>query len=431
MKVAHLSARSEGTGAANAAFLIHQGLLRLGVQSRLWVTAEERNETEVPRLNARSFFRRRVHQVERFIDSRLMRGLQSRTEYVLSSGFFGQDPLQVIREDQPDVVQLHWIAGGSIKLSRLANISVPILWRLPDMWPFCGAEHLTTDSTRYVGGYSRKNRPAEKHGFDVSRWAWENKRRTYQRIKDLTIVTPSRWLADCARQSALFGDREVVTIKTGCDIETFYPREQEACRKVLGLPADKMIILAGATSLRGPWKGADLLVKAVNKIAKSLSPASFELVAFGEGGDELQSLVPCNARSFGPIASKVLMSILYSAADVFVAPSRLENLSNSVLEAMACATPSVTFSVGGMPDAIDHCVNGYLAKPYDTDDLAAGIMAVGTRPDNEYRLAARKKIEQEFSAEWQAKQYRALYESILSGQGARVPDYAPLAQVSP
>jgi glycosyltransferase involved in cell wall biosynthesis len=431
MKVTHFSALHEGTGAANAAYRIHKGLLALGIQSTLWVTGQEGNAPDVRRLNSRNFIRRRQQQVERFIDFRLMKGLQSRTDYVLSSGFFGQDPIPVILDEKPDIVQLHWIGGGSIKLSRLARIRTPIVWRLPDMWPFCGVEHLTNDSRRYIDGYSHHNRPPDLQGLDLGRLAWKNKRRTYERIKNLTIVTPSRWLADCARQSALFRDREIVTIKTGCNLEVFHPRERDACRKVLDIPQDKLVILAGATSLGGQWKGSDLLAEAVNKLSHLQPPSSFEVILFGEGGNDLEKVFPCRVRNLGRVRSKLLMSMLYSAADVFVAPSRLENLANSVLEAMSCGTPCVAFSVGGMPDAIDHGVNGYLATPYDTDDFAAGILAMMTRGDQQHRIAAREKMEREFSADGQALQYRALYESILSGNGARLQSYIPLPQETP
>jgi hypothetical protein len=125
------------------------------------------------------------------------------------------NPVPAVRNDKPDIVQLHWIGDSTIKVSRLARIQVPILWRLADMWAFCGVEHYTTDSVRFVAGYLKSNRPANLQGLDVSRWAWENKRRAYTRIRSLTVVAPSQWLADCAKQSALFRDRNVVVIKTG------------------------------------------------------------------------------------------------------------------------------------------------------------------------------------------------------------------------
>jgi glycosyltransferase involved in cell wall biosynthesis len=96
--------------------------------------------------------------------------------------------------------------------------------------------------------------------------------------------------------------------------------------------------------------------------------------------------------------------LVYAAADVFVAPSVQENLPNTVMEALACGTPCVGFKIGGMPDLIEHQLNGYLASPFDIDDFVAGIKWVlaGGMPCNILRANARKKVEREFTLERQA-----------------------------
>lgn len=418
MKVTHFSAAHEGTGAANAATRIHRECLRLGMRSRMWVTQSGSDEPEVGLLRRRAGLAGRLcERVERAWETHLLTGVQARADYVLSTGRFGHDAARVARAAAPDLVQLHWIAGGSFQLSRIAGISKPIVWRLPDMWPFCGVEHLMEDSRRFVEGYSPANRPTDLAGWDVSAWAWENKRRTYARLRNLTIVTPSRWLADCARRSALFRNRKVVVIKTGCDTEVFQPRDQAACRTVLDMPADRRIILAGATCMKTRWKGGDLLVEAVNQLVAT-GNTPFELVIFGRGGEAVQERVKCPVRCFGTVKSERLMAALYAAADVFVAPSRMENMANTVLEAMACGTPCAAFEIGGMPDMIEHGVSGWLAKPFDTNELAAGLRAVLANPTSERRAAARRRIERDFTVAEQGRQYQALYASLLERPAA-------------
>ncbi len=413
MKITHFSAAHEGTGAANAATRIHRECLRLGMRSRMWVTQPGSEEPEVRVLRRRGGLAGRLcERFERQWETRLLADVQARSDYVLSTGRFGHDAARVARADAPDLVQLHWIAGGSFRLARLPGIAVPIVWRLPDMWPFCGVEHLMEDSRRFTEGYSPANRPADLTGTDISAWAWENKRRTYAHLRSLTIVTPSRWLADCVRRSALLRDRNVVVIKTGCDTSTFRPREQAACRHVLDLPADRRIILAGATCMKTRWKGGDLLVQAINQLAGSAT-TPFELVLFGQGGEAIQQQVKCPVRCLGKVKSEQLMAALYAAADVFVAPSRMENMANTVLEAMACGAPCVAFDIGGMPDMIEPGVNGELAKAFDTGELAHGIRAILNQPAPARRAAARRKIELEFSVAEQGRQYHALYQSLL------------------
>ena len=112
-----------------------------------------------------------------------------------------------------------------------------------------------------------------------------------------------------------------------------------------------------------------------------------------------------------------MLPALYSAADVFVLPSKSENLPLTVLEAMACGTPCVAFRQGGLPDQVDDQTNGYLAQPYEIDDLAHGISWV---LEDEERLAllsqrARQKVETEFSQDREARRYAELYREIFAG----------------
>jgi glycosyltransferase involved in cell wall biosynthesis len=112
----------------------------------------------------------------------------------------------------------------------------------------------------------------------------------------------------------------------------------------------------------------------------------------------------------------ISLALVYAAADIFVAPSIEDNLPNTVMEALACATPSVAFKIGGMPDMIEHQENGYLAKPFEVEDLARVINWVleDTERYNQLCIRARQKVEQQFTLELQAEKYLELYSDILS-----------------
>ena len=117
----------------------------------------------------------------------------------------------------------------------------------------------------------------------------------------------------------------------------------------------------------------------------------------------------------GRFSDDLLLALIYSAADVFVAPSIEENLANTVMEAISCGTPCVAFNIGGMPDMIEHQQNGYLAEPYKIDDLARGIAWVLENESRHQKLSyrAREKVEQEFAPEIPARRYAALFNEIL------------------
>jgi glycosyltransferase involved in cell wall biosynthesis len=121
-------------------------------------------------------------------------------------------------------------------------------------------------------------------------------------------------------------------------------------------------------------------------------------------------------RYLGRYQDELSMALVYSAADVFVAPSVQDNLPNTVMEASACATPSVAFNVGGLADLVEHERTGYLARPFDVDDLAYGLSWL---LNEKQRLdvcgnQARKKVEREFEASFIARRHQALYEELLS-----------------
>ena len=119
----------------------------------------------------------------------------------------------------------------------------------------------------------------------------------------------------------------------------------------------------------------------------------------------------------GTLSDDLSLAIVYSAADVFVLPSTQENLPNTVMEAIACGTPCVTFDIGGMPDMIEHQQNGYLAQPYKFEDLAQGIAWVLENKKRHQKLSyrAREKVEQEFTLQIQACRYSSLYTEVIAG----------------
>ena len=323
-----------------------------------------------------------------------------------------------LRRLSPDLIHLHWVGDGFLRIERLARCNIPIVWTLHDSWAFTGGCHLPGECHRYqkkcgycsVLGSAREN--------DLSRRVWSRKQIAWKDIH-LTAVAPSRWLADCARSSSLLRERRVEVIPNGIDVKTYLPGDSAAARSALGLPLDRRLILFGAVhSLSDSNKGLDLLLSALAILDNSLQKKA-ELVLFGDRGDlDLQGCgLP--VRNLGVIAEESRLSLLYQAADLFVAPSRQENLPNMVLEAMACGTPCVAFDVGGLPDLIDHCINGYLARPFETMDLCRGISWVLADETRRLTMASlsREKIVSGFSLKHVARRYLDLYLELASGKG--------------
>jgi glycosyltransferase involved in cell wall biosynthesis len=106
---------------------------------------------------------------------------------------------------------------------------------------------------------------------------------------------------------------------------------------------------------------------------------------------------------------------LYSAADVTIVPSLQENLSNVILESLSCGTPVVGFKIGGNSDMIEHKINGYLAEPYQSDDLAYGIAWIlNNENSKEISKMARGKVLENFDSKLVAKKYIELYSKKIN-----------------
>jgi glycosyltransferase involved in cell wall biosynthesis len=408
MKVVHLAYSDGNGGAFKAAYRIHHGLASLGLDSTMLVSRRLTSDPTVK--DAGSTTGRLWGQLASNLDAAPWRLLRMRPADYSSLACVGTGAARRANAMAPDIVQLHWICAGFLRLETLPDISAPLVWRLADMWALAGAEHYVGDDGRYREGYRTDNRPVGDRGWDLNRWVWKRKRRVYARLRNLTVVTPSRWLARCAAESILLRGRRIEVIPTGQNLESFRPIPKLQARSILGLPPDAKLVMAASSDVADRRKGVGPLLEAL----ESLRGNGYRLLLLGD--DPFNRFrPPVEAHWLGQLNDDISLALAYSSADVFVAPSMQENLANTVIEAMACGVPCVAFNIGGMPDIVHPGRNGYLATPFDTNDLARGIVSVLEAGADYARLAAeaRLTVEREFSATLQARRYAALYEDVL------------------
>jgi glycosyltransferase involved in cell wall biosynthesis len=351
------------------------------------------------------------------LDSILLRFSPNRQRGTWSAAWLPSNVRRNINRQDPDIVHLHWICGGYVPVQALRALGRPLVWTLHDMWPFTGGCHYSGDCTRYEQSCGACPQLNSAHTPDLSRWVWNRKKRQWRQLQ-LTAVGISHWLAHCARCSSLFRNVTVEVIPNGLDLQLYRPVGRQLARSLLGLPADRKLILFGSMSAGSdPRKGFHLLEPALRKFAEAGANSRSELVIFGSSEPRQGPNFGLKARYMGHLHDDISLVLLYNAADVFVAPSVADNFPNTVLEASACGTPCVAFDVGGLPDMISHRETGYLALPFDTEDLAAGIEWVVDDGARQAQLsqAARTKVEREFELTQVARRYRALYEIALGG----------------
>ncbi len=415
MKVLQLSTFDTNGGAARATHRIHTALRKTGVDSTMLVAKKWGVDPSV------QFFPVRFHDRKDRYAQKIIALQHTPNPVMHSINLFPSGIHKHINQSDADIVHFHWIHWEMISLAEIAQITKPIVWTLHDMWAFCGAEHYEDlhNPGRYIQGYTRDNRPAGYSGPDINAWAWHRKEKFLKPL-GIDFVTPSHWLANCVRESSLFCRHDVTTVGNCLDTDIFFPVDRELARKLHGLPADRKLLLFGADySLGDPRKGYDLLQETLARLAADGWAEKCEAVVFGVNRPGGAPDLPMKAHFVGRIKHDGLMALLYSAADVFVAPSRQDNLPNTVLEALACGLPCAAFRLGGMGDLVEHRENGFLAEPYDTEDLAGGIewlLEEGERHDR-LRAAARSKVKNSFAQSPVALRYRSLYEEVLAKRG--------------
>ena len=310
----------------------------------------------------------------------------------------------------PRLVHLHWLSGGVVDFQELLFLKVPVVWTLHDTWAFTGGCHYTGACKSYEALCGACPQLGSLSDADITRQLMKAKMLAYARI-DFTIVTPSRWLADVAASSTLFAGRRIEVIPNGLDTATFSPIDKEVARLRLGLPDKRPIILFGAQRVFDKRKGLDLLIEAISKIKIDCT-----LVSFGEGEMNLDLGSHVKVVSLGTVTQEEQLALAYSAADVFVCASREDNLPNTVAEALSCGTPCVAFAINGLVDMIDHKINGWLASPYNTEDMAKGIHWVLENSESKHlRQLAREKAIREYDNSVVTAKYLQVYDELLIG----------------
>ena len=321
---------------------------------------------------------------------------------------------QVWKYFEPSVIHLHWIGDGFVPLSKLCKLPAPLVATLHGRWLFNGAQHLHNDrSPRFVEGFYPDNRDPEDGGVDVDRWVWNRKHKAFKDLQ-MNIVTLSRWMERDARKSLLLGNYSVKRIPNGIDLETFLPHDRETVRRELGLPIESKIIVFGANfAIQDSNKGFNDFVEAIRLLEEK--EKSFEIVVFGsdrpEGGLPFKSKIHFK----GFVRDENELSKIYAAADVFVLPSKQDNLPNTVMESLASGTPCVAYDVGGVSDMVEHDKTGYLALPGNSQSLCSMLERILEMPSEGIQMMsenARLKIENEFSIAKQVEQMIELYAQV-------------------
>lgn len=408
LKVVHLSQTDGGAGAGRAAYRIHRALLDIGVDSSM-IVGDQRTADGTVFQASNGRLARTKARLCAYLEAKLARRLTRPDVGLFSPAGFGYfSPARDSRVRSADVVCLYWINGGFIRPEDLTEFSQPLVWRLSDVWPFSGGCHYPDKCEQFVERCGECPQLEKRDPDDRSRRLWERKAQSWRNL-DLTVVAPSQWIAGLAVKSSLFRDQRIEVIATGVDTALFRPRDRMMTRAGLGLPRDRKIIVYGAAgATTDKRKGWNEFVRAITLVTQQGRGQDWHIAVFG--ADAVPAL-PLPVTVLGTISDEDQLAQLFACADVVVVPSIEDNLPQVALEALASGAPVIAFRIGGLPDAIIHRENGWLAKLGDISGFAEGLiwaMSAGDGP----RVAARRHAETHFSQPVQIARYAALLSEL-------------------
>lgn len=410
-KVLHLwvgDSPEKGGGGAGSMYRLHSNLRKTGLDSR--ILCEVKNTTD-PFV----FTKPSANRIERLVKRITASIGLNDIHRVTSWGIAGN-----VHFRRADIINFQGIHGGFINYLALPRLTAekPSVFTLRDMWCLTGHCTVSFDCERWKTGcgkcpYLNSHPPVRR---DATAWEWRLKDWSYGRSK-LTLVAISRWLADQARQS-LLNRFPIECIHNGVDTGVFRPFDKKLAKAIFEIPQGHKVLMFSATDLKNFAKGGDLLLKALATLPEALKKQCF-LLTMGRNGHLVAESAGIHGLDLGYVANERFKRLVFSAADLFIFPSRGEALGQMVLESLACGTPVVAQNLGPLPEMVRPGVTGLLAESEDYVDLGRKI--VHLLEDDPLRASCgengRRMIVEEFSTELETRKYNDLYRRMLANKG--------------
>lgn len=406
LKVLQVNQSDISGGAAIAGYRLHQGLLSQGIDSKLLVSKAELNDVLISTIDRKPRLENRIHSITNLLGLRYIHFLGS---FDIPKHPFFKDA---------DVINFHNLHSGAFNYFALPLLTrhKPSVFTLHDMWSFTGHCAYSYDCDRWKSGcgkcpypnsYPSITRDNTRLELILKKWVYNH--------SQLVIVTLSEWLTKQAKQSIL-KRFHIQHIPNGIDTDKYRPLNSRKSKLELGLPNSKKVIMFAAHRLTNYTKGADLLIKALQSLPITLK-SEIILLTIGKCSSDFSKDIGIESMNLGYVTDEKIKAIAYSSADIFVFPTRADNLPLVLQESMACGTPMISFNIGGVPDLVRHGITGYLAEPENFQNFSKYIVKL-LEDDNQRRFMSSKCREialAEYSSHLQTTRYISLYNQLLKG----------------
>lgn len=413
-------------GAGRAAMRLHKGLLSNGQDATLIVKNKKNKDKGVAPVRITNHLQHADQILANFIQQEYINNNRTGlSDTLFAYPYPGIDISKTDLIRDADIINLHWVSNfQSVEtVTGLLALGKPVVWTLHDENPYTGGCHYTAGCNGYMSDCNNcpqlQNDPYNlpHHVLNAKKKLWEG---------DLTIVTPSKWLAERAKKSKVFKGFPVYAIPNSLETDLFSPVPKDYAKKKFGISADSVTILFGAEHHKEKRKGFRELIRALEHCKKNdlfqsmMRDSKLEILTYGNPVREIVDLgIP--VHTLGYINDDSKMALAYSAADIFVLPSLEDNLPNTMLESMACGTPVIAFNIGGMPDVIESGKNGILVPPFNTEIFGDAIVDIVLNNNlrNYMSHVCRKQIVKEYDLYVQTENYLNLFKKLVKGKNRK------------
>lgn len=343
-----------------------------------------------------------------------LHGLQTRLfdRHGLGSKSATHELIDEIKKIAPNIIHLHNIHAYYINIeilfNYLQNSSIPVVWTFHDCWPITGhCSHFT-----FVGcdkwkklcyECPQKTSYPASYFIDRSKKNYILKKKLFNSLSNLTLVTVSQWLSDILKESFL-QNIPIKVINNGINTEVFKPSERSAFRIKYSL--NDRFILLGVASIWGERKG----LKDFIELSKLLN-SDYQIVLVGLTNKQIKQL-PENILGIERTENVEGLADIYASSDVFINPTYEDNFPTTNLEALACGTPVITYKTGGSPEAMDEST-GIVVEQGNINKLVDAIYQIKSHGKQYYSDACVDRAHRLYRKEDRYKEYIDLYESLL------------------
>ncbi|MFD0762119.1 glycosyltransferase [Lutibacter aestuarii] len=408
MKIVHITYSATG-GAGIAAYRLHKSLINNEIKSSFisinLTTDFSGQQIEDPFLKYKkpSIVNRLFNKLKRVLlltkKQRVVRSftkIKPQLNFEIVSLPFSNYKLHkhpLVKE--ADIINLHWVSGIIDYPTFFKKCKKPIVWTLHDMNPIQGLFHYKNDKVENFNISNKLDLELEKI-----------KKEAIKNIEKGVIVTPSKWLFNEVVTSIFFKNFKFKQIANSIPHHIFKPQNKNIFRKKYQLPIDKFVLLFATDSLNNKRKGLDILIESL----KYLEDLPIVIVSVGKGKLELKTTL--KSINVGSITTEVQMAEMYALSDVFVLPSREDNLPNVMLESFSCGKPVVGFNVGGISEHIHNFETGIIAEHINAKSLAKALRKYYNSKEKFNEVKIRNYFLKKFNESLQAEKYIKLYKSL-------------------